>query len=109
MKQNIKITAIVLGTISFVRGAGISSAISMSNTRNTTARMKNCNENGMRADEIGSNPHSKGVIFSILFFCRIFKMNVAAIITAGKIVATAVEASIKEMRHLLGGCPLLMK
>ena len=45
-------------------GVGIKSAISMSNTRKMTARMKNRREKGMRAEERGSNPHSNGDDFS---------------------------------------------
>ncbi len=45
-------------------GAGKRRTISMSNTRKITARRKNRRENGRRAEEVGSNPHSKGDIFS---------------------------------------------
>ena len=47
-----------------IRGNGRISAISMSNTRKITARRKNRRENGMRADLLGSNPHSNGEDFS---------------------------------------------
>lgn len=38
--------------------------ISTSKIRKITAIRKNCNENGSRADDFGSNPHSKGEFFS---------------------------------------------
>lgn len=50
---------------------GIIIIISISNTRNRIAIRKNCEEKGDRDDLFGSNPHSKGEIFSrsiILFF-----------------------------------------
>lgn len=39
-------------------------AISMSKIRNRIAIKKNCKENGDRAFDLGSNPHSNGDIFS---------------------------------------------
>lgn len=48
----------------FISGAGSRSTISMSNTRKITARRKNRNENGVRAEFFGSNPHSNGESFS---------------------------------------------
>ena len=47
-----------------ITGKGISSTISMSNTMKMIARRKNRNEKGIRAEWFGSNPHSKGDIFS---------------------------------------------
>lgn len=41
-----------------VKGTIMSSAISRSNIRNSIATMKKRKENGVRADFIGSNPHS---------------------------------------------------
>lgn len=38
--------------------------ISISNTMKITASRKKRIENGVRADRVGSNPHSKGDIFS---------------------------------------------
>lgn len=43
---------------------GINSTISISNTMKMTAKRKNRIENGIRADRIGSNPHSNGDSFS---------------------------------------------
>lgn len=45
-------------------GSGKSSAISRSNRRNVMATRKNFIEKGRRADPIGSNPHSYGLVFS---------------------------------------------
>jgi len=68
-------------------GTGISRAISISNTRNSTARMKNRKENGIRAELWGSNPHSNGVAFSKLIALFLFSTRVAMIIKIGKIAA----------------------
>jgi hypothetical protein len=43
---------------------GSSSAISTSKIRKITAMRKNRSEKGSRADLFGSNPHSKGDLFS---------------------------------------------
>lgn len=40
------------------------SAISTSKIRKITAIRKNCKEKGIRADLLGSNPHSNGELFS---------------------------------------------
>lgn len=45
-------------------GTGMRSAISISKIRKITARIKNRREKGIRADERGSKPHSKGEDFS---------------------------------------------
>lgn len=45
-------------------GNGRRSAISRSNRRNVMATRKNFIEKGRRADPIGSNPHSYGLVFS---------------------------------------------
>ena len=45
-------------------GIGINNTISISNTIKITANIKNRVENGMRAEFIGSNPHSNGDDFS---------------------------------------------
>ena len=54
-----------------VIGAGITRAISISNTRKITANRKNRVEKGIRADLLGSNPHSKGDDFSRSISVRI--------------------------------------
>lgn len=54
-------------------GMGISRTISMSKTMKITARRKKRMENGVRADRVGSNPHSNGDIFSRFeFIVRVF-------------------------------------
>lgn len=45
-------------------GIGRINAISTSKIKNMMAIKKNFRENGFREDELGSNPHSKGDIFS---------------------------------------------
>lgn len=45
-------------------GRGNRRAISRSNSRNVMATKKNFIEKGRRADPIGSNPHSYGLVFS---------------------------------------------
>ena len=45
-------------------GSGRRSAISRSNRRNVMATTKNFMEKGRRADPMGSNPHSYGLVFS---------------------------------------------
>lgn len=59
-----KVRAIIVKGTGEMTGAGIKRAISMSNTRKITTRIKNRNENGIRAEEWGSKPHSNGDIFS---------------------------------------------
>lgn len=46
------------------QGNGRRSAISRSKRRNVMATRKNFMEKGRRADPIGSNPHSYGLVFS---------------------------------------------
>lgn len=43
---------------------GINNAISMSKIKKIIVIKKNRNENGIREEEMGSNPHSNGDIFS---------------------------------------------
>lgn len=88
-------------------GIGIKSAISMSNTRNNTAKIKNRNENGIRAELWGSNPHSKGVAFSKLGVALLFKAKVARIIKIGNSVA--ITMAVKIIFIFLGVKILLMK
>jgi hypothetical protein len=56
-----------------VIGIGSNSAISTSKIMKITAIRKNRDENGSRAEFLGSNPHSKGDLFSrsSLFFLRL--------------------------------------
>lgn len=52
-------------------GIGISSTISISNTMKITASKKNRMENGVRAERVGSNPHSNGDSFSRFLTVRV--------------------------------------
>jgi hypothetical protein len=60
----------ILFVIFIMMGIGISSTISMSNTMKMIANKKKRVENGIRAEFIGSNPHSNGEIFSRSEFDR---------------------------------------
>lgn len=57
---------------------------------------KNCNENGIRAEDLGSNPHSKGDLFSrsTMFFFAI-KLTSRIIITLKVIEIKADEITVK--------------
>ena len=74
MKRRIPIT-LVGEAFRSMKGTAIRRAISMSNTRKTTARRKNRSENGSRAEFIGEIPHSKGEDFSrsMLYFALMKK------------------------------------
>jgi hypothetical protein len=65
-----------------VIGIGRSRAISTSKIMKITAIKKNRDENGSRAEFFGSNPHSKGDLFSrsslIFFEIRVAKIIIAA-------------------------------
>jgi len=64
--------------VSIVMGMGNSNAISTSKIMKITAIRKNRDENGSRAEFLGSSPHSKGDLFSrssLIFF----EINVASI------------------------------
>lgn len=61
------------GVAAKIKGAGIRSTISISKTRKMTARRKNRVEKGRRALSFGSNPHSKGVLFSRSLNLRILR------------------------------------
>lgn len=70
-----------------IRGEGRRRTISMSNTRNRTARRKNRRENGSRAEDLGSNPHSKGELFSRSLNLRYESNKVAEVTAIGRIKA----------------------
>lgn len=57
--------------------------ISMSNTIKITARRKNRMENGIRADRIGSKPHSNGDSFSRFEFEDFIEVNMEIRYTRG--------------------------
>ena len=76
--------------ICIIRIRGMSSVISTSKIRKMTAIKKNCNEKGIRADDLGSNPHSKGDLFSRsekVFF----EIKFAIIITIIVIIKIVIE------------------
>lgn len=50
--------------IFIIKIIGIRRVISTSKIRKITAIRKNCKEKGSRAEDLGSNPHSKGEFFS---------------------------------------------
>jgi hypothetical protein len=66
-------------------GVGISSTISMSNTMKITASKKKRVENGIRAEFIGSNPHSKGDVFSRSVVLRMYVNDAMIKIIIGSI------------------------
>lgn len=87
IKQNPTIISLTEVDKNLIDGIGISKAISISNTKNRTAKIKNRKENGIRAELCGSNPHSNGVDFSKFTSIFLFKINVAIIMAEGKIAA----------------------
>lgn len=90
-------SVLVIIILVFIRvdiGIGIRRTISISNTRKITARRKNRRENGIRADEFGSNPHSNGVVFSRSVFFLVEMIRVVIITTRGKIIAHIVLSMV---------------
>lgn len=58
--------------------------------------IKNCKEKGAREEEIGSNPHSKGIIFSILIlFLNEIKIDIFKIIIVIKIIIIKINIKLK--------------
>lgn len=78
-------------------GAGSKSTISISNTKNKTASKKNRSENGIRAEALGSNPHSKGDIFSLSFIDREDIKKAAINTTIGIIIAKINAKRVKDI------------
>jgi len=76
-----------------IRGIGINRMISMSNTKNTTAKRKYRVENGSRAVFLGSNPHSKGEDFSRSWVKRV---GIAETANAREIKIIGRSKEIKE-------------
>lgn len=76
-------------------GIGSSSAISTSKIIKITAIRKNRDENGSRAEFLGSNPHSNGDLFSRSSFI-FFEISVVRIIIAAdsRIASVAVVVII---------------
>lgn len=57
---------VVMFLVFIVKIIGKIITISISKIKNNTAIKKNCDENGIRDELLGSNPHSNGDIFSRL-------------------------------------------
>lgn len=68
----------------------------MSKIKNRTAIRKNWIENGIRADDFGSNPHSKGDIFSRSIVI-VFEIMVHIIINPMEIII----ANVNEIKILI--------
>ena len=79
------------------KGMGINSAISISKTRKITAKRKNRREKGIRADDLGSNPHSKGESFSRSWVDRADKIRAVIIIADGKIRAINIDIVLNNI------------
>jgi hypothetical protein len=73
-------------------GNGINSTISMSNTIKIIASIKNRKENGTRALFFGSNPHSKGDVFSRSLFDR--ALRIFARKNTNVVIVTAISVAI---------------
>jgi len=78
-------------------GAGRSNTISISKTKNKTASKKNRREKGNRAVALGSNPHSKGELFSRSFEERIERIIDAEITKKGRIIARRERSRVKNI------------
>jgi len=74
----------VIGVFKIVNGRGRSSTISISNTKNRTINKKKRREKGIREEEVGSNPHSKGDSFSRLGLERMVRINESIKMTRGR-------------------------
>lgn len=71
---------------------GRSRVISTSKIRKITAIKKNCREKGIRAEDLGSNPHSNGDLFSrsINVFFEIIVASIIMIILIVKVSTTSI-------------------
>jgi hypothetical protein len=83
MSKNIDLISIhdFILDVAIVIGIGNNSAISTSKIMKITAMRKNRDENGRRAEFLGSNPHSNGDLFSRSSFI-FFEIRVVRIIMA---------------------------
>jgi uncharacterized membrane protein len=93
-RRSDKIKNILLDDMMMI-GVGIRSTISMSNTMKITASKKKRVENGIRAEFIGSNPHSKGDVFSRSTVLRIYVNDAIVKIIIGSVKDTNDEMSNK--------------
>lgn len=105
MKKNVKKFVKLMKLIEIIKGIGKIRVISTSKIKKITAIKKNRRENGIRAFDLGSNPHSNadGFSRSWIFF---FEINELIIIKAVEIVIANVEiskiTSIKFLNFLIG-------
>ena len=77
------------------RGSGIKRTISISNTIKIIANKKNRIEKGIRALCLGSNPHSKGDVFSrVVWVGRDDKIHASMYTSTGSIIATDDEINM---------------
>lgn len=75
---------------------GISRVISTSKIKKITAIKKNCKEKGNRAEDLGSNPHSKGEFFSRSewVFLEIKFASIITTLTINKIIIEMIKVII---------------
>lgn len=85
-------------------GIGRRMAISMSNTKKITANKKKRKEKGVRAEFLGSNPHSKGLIFSRSAFVRLVSSLVKDSSRQDKITAISKLKINKFIKQEQGTC-----
>ena len=80
-----------------MKGDGRRRTISISNTRNRTARRKNRRENGSRAEDLGSKPHSKGEAFSRSLNLRYERIRAADVTATGRTKAIAKAVKVNSI------------
>lgn len=96
MIKKIKVLKIDLEKfVTIANGIGIIRIISISNTKKITASRKNRRENGIRAEDLGSKPHSNGVDFSRSKLFFVDSINIAVVTITGNI--KAVNVIIKDI------------
>ena len=81
-----------------ISGRGRIRAISMSKTRKMTASRKNRRENGIRAELLGSNPHSKGESFSRSWGDREARIQAAVNTRGGNKIAMIENVRARDMK-----------
>lgn len=69
----------------------------MSKTKKMTASKKNRKEKGIRAEALGSNPHSKGDNFSRSWEDRADKIVAVKRISTGKIEAISIDMVLNNI------------
>lgn len=81
-----------------IRGIGNRRTISISKIKNRTANKKNRVENGIRAEDLGSNPHSNGEDFSRSLFDFIARFHARKMTK----IATRVAVKIEKDGKIIG-------